>query len=157
MVERVEPFEPLPDGTLRWDPNAPEAFLASDDFGRSALALRAHPDDPDQRCVVLRWDSVRYALMGPPNDEALHQHRLYEAGIDSVLWVGVVRDSALLAALRPTWSAASSSVPVHYVILSKECVVEVIAASLAVFRVDGRPGDAATSSVARTPDRAARS
>jgi hypothetical protein len=38
----------------------------SDDMGRGALAQHAQPDDPDQCCVVLRWDVVSYAVMGPP-------------------------------------------------------------------------------------------
>jgi hypothetical protein len=69
-AERVEPHHPAVGVPLRWEPNAPDAFLVSDDMARGALAQRAHPDDPDQRCVVLRWDVVSYALMGPPNDEA---------------------------------------------------------------------------------------
>ena len=70
VTERVEPYDLALGVPLRWEPNAPDVFLVSDDMGRGALAQRAHPDDPDQRCVVLRWDVVSYALMGPPNDEA---------------------------------------------------------------------------------------
>jgi hypothetical protein len=84
----------------------------SDDFGRGALAQRAHPDDPDQRCVVLRWDVVSYALMGPPNDEARNRHRLYEAGLKDVDWLGVVRDSSLVADLRPMLGQGAVFVPV---------------------------------------------
>jgi hypothetical protein len=29
-----------------WEPNAPLAILVSDDFGKTALALERHPDDP---------------------------------------------------------------------------------------------------------------
>jgi len=64
VAERVEPHDVHISVPLRWEPNAPEAFLVSDDMGRGALAQRAHPDDADQRCVVLRWDVVSYALMG---------------------------------------------------------------------------------------------
>ena len=105
----------------------PDAVLVSDDMGRGALAQRAHPDDPDERCVVLRREVVRYALIGPPDDEARNQHRLYEAGLKEVGWLGVVRDSGLVATLRPTWSRDAISVPLHYVVVSKECVVEVLA------------------------------
>ncbi len=118
-----------------------------DDMGRGALAQRAHPDDPDHRCVVLRSDVVRYALMSPPNDEALNQHRLYDAGLRGVLWLGVVRDSSLVAALRPMWSREAVFVPLHYVVVSKECVVEVLAENVDVFRIGGSPRQAAPSSL----------
>jgi hypothetical protein len=63
VAERVEP---MPGVDVTWDPNAPDAVLFADDFGRGALALRAHPDDSDQRTGVLRFDLVIYALMTPP-------------------------------------------------------------------------------------------
>lgn len=149
MAERVEPYDLHLDGPLRWEPNAPEAFLVSDDMGRGALAQRAHPDDSDQRCVVLRWDVVHYALMGPPNDEALNQHRLYDAGLKHMLWLGVVRDSTLVTTLRPMWSRAVAMVPLHYIVVSKECVVEVLAENVDVFRLDGSPRQAAPSSLSQ--------
>jgi hypothetical protein len=147
MAERVEPYGLHLDAPLRWEPNAPEAFLVADDMGRGALAQRAHPDDPDKRCVVLRWDVVWYALMSPPNDEALNQHRLYEAGLKDVPWLGVVRDSALVTTLRPMWSQAVAMIPLHYVVVSKECVVEVVAENVDVFRLEGSPRQAAPSSL----------
>lgn len=147
MAERVEPYDLGPGVALRWEPNAPDAFLVSDDMGRGSLAQRAHPDDPDRRCVVLRWDVVRYALMGPPNDESRNQHRLYEAGLKDVDWLGVVRDSSLVAGLRPMWSRDAIFVPLHYVVVSKECVVEVLAENVDVFRIGGNPRQAAPSSL----------
>jgi hypothetical protein len=116
-------------------------------MGRGALAQRAHPDDPDQRCVVLRWDVVSYALMGPPNDEALSQHRLYEAGLKDVDWLGVVRDSTLVEGMRPLFGRHAVFVPLHYVVVSKECVVEVLAENVDVFRIGGSPREAAPSSL----------
>lgn len=115
-------------------------------MGRSALAQRAHPDDPDQRCVVLRWDAVSYALMGPPNDEALNRHRLYEAGLKDVLWLGIVSDSGLVAELR-AMSAPGRPARRHYVVVSKECVVEVLAENVDLFRIGGSPREAASSSL----------
>ena len=53
MAERVEP---MPGVDVTWEPNAPNAVLVSDDFGRGALAVRAHPNDSDQRVVLLRFD-----------------------------------------------------------------------------------------------------
>lgn len=143
VAERVEPYEHALGGSLRWEPNAPEAFLVSDDLGRGALAQRAHPDDVDQRSVVLRWDVVHYALMSPPSDEARKQHRLYDAGLRSLDWIGVVRDSRLVADLRPMWRADTVFVPLHYVVVSKECVVEVVAENVDLFRIAGSPREAA--------------
>lgn len=147
MAERVEPYDLALGEPLRWEPNAPEACLVSDDMGRSALAQRAHPDDPDQRCVVLRWDVVHYALMSPPNDEARHQHRLYDAGLRNLDWLGVVRDSSLVAALRPMWSGVGGFIPLHYLVVSKECLVEVLAENVDVFRIGGTPRQAAPASL----------
>jgi len=147
VTERVEAYEPLADGQLRWDPNAPEAYLVSDDAGRCALALRAHPGDPDQRCVVLRWDGVPYAAMGAPNDEALDRHHLYAVGLKGLLWLGVVRESALVAHLQPMWHSQRPT-PLHYVAVSKECVIEVLAESIKVLRIDGTPAEAAPLSLA---------
>lgn len=145
----------LGDG-LRWEPNAPEACLLSDDFARAALAQRAHPDDSDQRCVVLRWDMALFAQMGPPNDEARQQHRLYEVGLRELTWLGVVRDSELVAQLRPTWTPVGDGRrihPMHYVVPSKECIVEVVAADVELFRLDGATRDAAVRSLGSTSNR----
>lgn len=147
MAERVEPYDLARGVPLSWEPNAPDAFLVSDDMGHSALAQQAHPDDPDQRCVVLRWEIVSYALMGPPNDEARNQHRLYEAGLKHVDWLGVVRDSSLVAGLRPMFGRGVRLVPLHYVVVSKECVVEVLAENVDVLRIGGTPRQAAPSSL----------
>lgn len=145
MAERVERYDLALGVPLRWEPNAPDAFLVSDDMGRGALGQRAHPDDPDQRCVVLRWDVVSYALLGRPNDEARNQHRLYEAGLKDVGWLGVVRDSSLVAGLRPMVGRGAVFVPLHYVVVSKECIVEVLAENGYVFRIGGSPRQAAPS------------
>lgn len=141
---------------LRWEPNAPEACLLSDDFPRAALAQRAHPDDSDQRCVVLRWDMALFTQMGPPNDEARQGHRLYEVGLRELLWLGVVRDSELVAQLRPMWSPVGDGRrlhPMHYVVPSKECMVEVVAADVQLFRVAGTTRDAAVQSLGSSSGR----
>jgi hypothetical protein len=43
---------------VRWEPNAPDAVMVSDDSGRTVLAVRSHPEDTDQRNVVLVWRGV---------------------------------------------------------------------------------------------------
>ena len=140
MAEHVEPYEPAIEAFVGWDPNTPDAVLQCDDFARAALALRPHPDDTDQRCVVLRWDMVLLATMGPPNGEGLEHHRLYNKGLSGITWIGLVRQSDLVSELRPMWMSVASDLrmmPVHYVVLTKQCVVEVLAADEEVFRLAG--------------------
>lgn len=153
MVERVIPYDLVLDTEFGWEPNAPDAVLVSDDFGRAALAQKAHPDDPDQRCVVLRWDLVILAQLAPPNDEGRHQHRLYDVGLRDLLWLGVVEESRLVDQLKPSWPRASDrrGVPIHYVVVSKECIVEVVAMDVEAFRIDGRPRQAAAASFEGPP------
>ncbi|MFZ2502753.1 MAG: hypothetical protein WAW88_08805 [Nocardioides sp.] len=148
MAERVVPYDLTPDIEFGWEPNAPDAVLVSDDFGRAALAQKAHPDDPDQRCVVLRWEMVILAQLTPPNDEGRHEHRLYDDGLRDLLWIGVVRESQLVEQLKSSWPRAGDrrGVPIHYAVVSKECVVEVVAMDVEVFRIDGTPRQAATAS-----------
>lgn len=139
----------MPGWDVAWDPNAPEAVLISDDSGRGALGLRAQASDSDQRTVVLRFDLVIYALMTPPNDEALSHHRLYDSGLRNLLSLGVVRDSSLVARLRPSWSPVADLrlQPMHFIAICKECVVEVVAADVEVFRLDGGTREAALAAV----------
>ena len=150
MVEHVVP---MPGVDITWEPNAPDATLIADDYGRGALALRAHPDDLDQRTVVLRFDMVVYSAMTPPNDEALNHHPLYDRGLRGLLWLGVVRDSGLVARLRPSWSPVAELrlQPMHFIAPLKGCVMEVVAADLDVFRLDRTTREACLMAV--DPDR----
>lgn len=140
----TEWVEPLPGVDITWEPNAPEAVLISDDYGRGALALKAHPADPDRRVVLLRFDLVVYSAMTPPNDEGLGHHPLYERGLKDLLWLGVVRNSGLVSRLRPSWPPAGEFrlEPLHFIAPLKECVVEVLAADVEDFRFDGTPREA---------------
>jgi hypothetical protein len=144
MAESVVPL----DIGVVWDPNAPEAVLAANDMGVTALALYAHSDDEDQNPVVLVWRGSHYSSMGDPNDEALSGHRLYSKGLDSVAWVGQVHDSELVVTLEKQNSAHTAHDPArfaelsHYIVLTKEQVVEVVARGLSISRVAGRPRDA---------------
>ncbi len=151
MTEHVVAF----DLGVKWNPNAPEAILLSDDYGRTALALNAHHDDPDNRCVVLLWSGVHSACMADPNDEAISGHRLYRSGLSDVLWAGVVRDSAAVDALEaqnrvhPSQDAPRFEKLMHHVVLLKECVVEVIAERVTVHRFEGRTLAALSAVVGR--------
>jgi hypothetical protein len=44
------------------------------------------------------------------------------------------------------WSRDQGFVPHHYVVVAKECVVEVLAENVDLFRIDGDPRQAAPSS-----------
>jgi hypothetical protein len=148
MTERVEPL----DLGVEWDPNNPSAVFMSDDAGHGLLALRPHLRDTDQRSVVLQWEGVLYAQVGGPNDEALHEHPLHAKGLADLMWAGVVTESALAASLRGMWSetvwSAEGFVPrqvVHFVILTKEELVEVLASKVEVTRKEGSTRQAAAA------------
>ncbi len=145
MVERIESV----DLGVTWEPNAPDAILLSGDFGPTVLALQGHSGDTDERCVVLAWTHCRFACMTPPNDEAIDGHRLWDKGLRDAMWVGVVHDSELIARLErenrvhPRHSSTLFEGLTHYVILLKECVVEVVAGAVEVRRVAGTTLEAA--------------
>jgi hypothetical protein len=125
-----------------WDPNAPDAVLVAQDLGAAALALRADIDDADDRWVVLRWPSARAAVMEPPNDEAISGHRLYRQGLDRVRWAGEVLESEWIATLEwmnrvhPYHRPEMFEGLRHFVILTKEAAVEVVAPSQEILRVE---------------------
>jgi hypothetical protein len=130
MDEKVVPvFE-----GLTWEPNAPDAVLIQNDWGTACLGLNAHFSDTDTRAVVMVWSGCHRAVMGSPNDEAVHVHRLADAGLRTVRWAGEVKNSAwveelaLLAHQPPTR---------HFIVLTKERVVEVVADSMSVKRIPG--------------------
>jgi hypothetical protein len=133
-----------------WEPNCPDAILLSDDRGSTALALNAHPDDEDQRAVVLRWSGVLLASIGDPNDEGLSRHRLYDSGLKDVLWIGEVFNSETVASLvrEGDIDSRAAAVPTdgatHHVVLTKEVTVDVVALALKVTRI---PGDTAHAAV----------
>ena len=119
----VESVSEVDLGELRWEPNAPAAVLVADDRGLTVLAVRAHPDDNDRRCVVFVWRGTASACMGGPNDERIEDHRLYDKGLSEVLWLGEV-----LA------EPPDTGPPLHHVLPLKECVVEVLAREFQVLR-----------------------
>ncbi|WP_346275448.1 hypothetical protein [Pseudonocardia sp.] len=141
-------------GTM-WEPNGPDAVLVSNDLGRTALALRPHFDDLDQRCLVLVWTGAQFASIGAPNDEAISGHRLYDKGLSEIMWAGVVRESQLVDQLErqnrvhPAHHSSTYSPLTHHVLPLKEAVIEVVARNLAIQRHDGATLDAAVAAVRR--------
>jgi len=139
--------------SVEWDPNAPEAIMISNDLGRTVLALRAHPDDTDERCLALVWNGVASATLSAPNDEAASGHRLWNHGLSEVLWMGVVEDSALRAELKrqnavhPRHDPARFELLEHYVVLLKERVAEVVAMSVEVHRIEGETLESAVAAL----------
>ncbi len=128
---------------MTWEPNAPDAVLATNDGGRACLAVAAHFDDSDQRPVVLVWEDCLVAEMSPPNDEARHLHPLFKAG-RGVLWLGEVLDSDRLAFIRPMVAIAPTR---HFVVPLKECLVEALASSITVRRGSGTTAEAALAAL----------
>lgn len=151
MAERVVPLEV----GVEWEPNAPDAVLLSQDLGQSVLSLRAHFDDPDQRCVAFRWSGVRSATMSAPNDEAISGHRLSAHGLSGLLWAGQVLESSLIDTLErqnrahPFHDASRFRELVHHIVLTKERTIEVVARSLTVERHDGSTMAAAVAASVR--------
>lgn len=145
VAERVEAV----DLGVVWEPNAPDAVLVSNDVGPAGLALRAYPGDHDERCVLLIWAGCYFASTMALNDEAISGHRLWAKGLSEILWAGVVNQSELILTLEqqdqvhPPHGSSRLAGLVHYVIVLKECVVEVIARGVAVQRVDGTTAEAA--------------
>lgn len=138
---------------VRWEPNAPDAVMVSNDLGCTVLAARAHTDDSDQRNVVLVWNGVESATLGAPNDEAISGHRLWRHGLSEVPWLGIVERSALCANLKKQNSVHPGHDPArfefleHYIVVLKECVAEVVAQSVELHRLEGATIDSAAAAL----------
>lgn len=149
VPEHVVPLDVM----ARWDPNDPRGVLLATETGRTALALQAHRDDPDQRSVVLVWEGTRSAALAAPGEEALGGHRLFHRGLTDVRWIGVVRQSALIDGLaeidraHPRPDPAALARLVHHVVLLRDATVEVVADLLRVERVEGPTVAAAAAAV----------
>jgi hypothetical protein len=136
---------------IQWEPNAPDAVMVSNDVGRTALALRAHPDDADQRHLVLLWRQVEFAALSAPNDEAISGHPLWRVGLGEVRWLGLVEGSDRVRALAAQNAGHPSHDPRryafldHYIAPLKECIAEVVAGSVEVHRHDGSTLEAAAA------------
>lgn len=140
---------------IEWEPNAPKAVMISDDFGRTAVALGAHPDDADRRALVLLWRGVEFAALSAPNDEAITGHPLWQLGLQDVRWLGLVERSARVRALaaqnavHPAHDPRPYDLLQHYIARLKECVAEVVASSLETYRHGGSTLEAAAAVLSR--------
>lgn len=138
MAEYVVPVDVM----ARYDAIAPAAVLVGPRDGMVVLAVAPHQDDPDQRCVVLRWDGAKSAVMADARTP-LSRHRLYERGLQDVAWVGVVRDSTL---------AGDEPDLVHHVVVVADRTLEVLARVLTVHRLPGPPAAAADAAMTSPVD-----
>jgi hypothetical protein len=90
-----------------WDPNAPCPCLIQTD-NHAFLLLNMFEDTPidvtasesAQLVGVITWQDLCASLMGPPNDEAISGHRLWDRGLQQVLWAGEVFGSAWVRSLE---------------------------------------------------------
>ncbi len=144
MPEFVLPLDVM----VRWEPNRPQAVLLADDAGGAALALAAHPDDGDRRCVVLTWQGSRSATMSGPSEYAVAGHRLWDKGLRDVAWVGVVQGSQLVSDIEagPAHREPFRSLT-HHIVLLDDCTVEVVAELLVVTRRPGTTTDTAAAAL----------
>lgn len=147
MAQHVETV----DLGVRWNPNDPEAVLLADQ-NLAVLALRPHFDDDDQSCVVLVWRHSYSARLGSPNDEGMVSQTLYGKGLESVLWAGTVIESSAVREVRrqssdkvyrPSIGLVDRPIPTHFVVLTKDCTVEVIADAVEILRVGDTTREAA--------------
>jgi hypothetical protein len=127
---------------VEWQPNIEDYLLSSDGYGKTVLALEAHPNDSDSSIVLLVWSGVAFASMGGPNDEAIEGHRLYSKGLGGVSWAATVQESELITLLEQQNSVHHLHDPskfsslIHYVLPLKGDVVEVVAHDLIVVRAN---------------------
>lgn len=128
LVEYVTPDCP----GIRWEPNGVVEPVLAVAGVTALLRLGPHPDDADQRAVILAFAGVRHASIGFPNDEGRPHHRLWRRGLSDVHWMGKVEGSELIDAIARA-SALRSNLT-HWVILLKEDTVEVAAESLEITR-----------------------
>jgi hypothetical protein len=109
---------------VRWDRESSDAWFIHRDGG-AALILKPDRDDADRRLVVLVWAPCTAARVGPPNADTRHEHRLYFRGLRECAWAAEVRESS--------WIADGQR---HFVIVTKEETIEVVAPDVVVHRVD---------------------
>jgi len=122
---------------VRWDPERPDAWFVQRD-GEAALILRPEPEDADRRLVVLVWAPCTAARVGPPDAASRHEHPLYERGLRECAWAAEVRESTRIA-----------NGDRHFVILTTEQTIEVVAPDIIVHRIERIRLTASSSDEAR--------
>jgi hypothetical protein len=142
MSERVVPV----DLGVDWEPNGEDCYLIQDGgLATTTLVIDSNwARGDDRRPVVISWSGTSVEMMGGPNDERVDHHRLWTKGLSDVYRSGTVEDSELIAEhARHTASRLAGAI--HYVLLLKGGVLEVVADSISVERFDGNLRQAALS------------
>jgi hypothetical protein len=125
---------------LEWEPNAPEVVVITGDRHPTCVAMAPHFRDADQRAVALVWQRCLEVVIGGPNDEVEHLHRLHDAGFKELQWFGEVLDSSWLTALAPM---AAHPARHHFIIRTKDKTIEIAGDDVSVVRVEGTSREAA--------------
>ncbi len=102
--------------------------------GWEAGAALDHPGF-DEYCAVLKFSGVRSIVLGPPSDERLHEHPLYEVGLKQYDFSAVVDSPA----------AADHVEAFHWIVTFHDDTLDVVAerAEVVAPRVDAdRPIEA---------------
>lgn len=129
--ERVVPF----DIGVRWDPNGSDPLLIQEDR-QAALIVGPHFDDLGKGLVVIRVDGCDGVWLGPPNDEGVSGHRLWNQGLNGCLWAGEVHYSRWIEELERVASVHHRYTPGaradlrHWILLFKEKTAEVLGTRL---------------------------
>jgi hypothetical protein len=140
--EHVEPV----DLGVRWEPNAADPLLVQRQ-GKAILVAPPHFDDADQRRVGFVVTGCYGVWLGPPNDEGISAHRLYDLGLRECVWAGEVFDSSWISTWKERvqeywhWSAPFDPAPYyslrHWILLFKESTAECFGTELNVARLKG--------------------
>ena len=133
------------------DAGSPEPAVY-EDGGRAWIAYRcsnpafpgwgsgASPTHPgfDEFCAVIRFTGLESLTIGPPSDERLHEHPLYDAGLESYSF-HVVEDS----------DEVTEAEMAHWIVTFHDVTLEVIAEDADVLeaRVDVNSPEQALATV----------
>ncbi len=134
FVDSVEAEHVTPiDLGVIWEPNVPDPILLQTE-GKAYLLL--YPWEASERythTVVIEWQSCRGAVFGDPNDEAFYGHRLYDKGLQDILWAGEVHKSGWIAAgervnsVHPRHDPERFANARHFILRFKDSTFECIA------------------------------
>jgi hypothetical protein len=128
-VPHPEPGAPLP--RFVFDEHEVRLLYYVGEAWRAARGL-----DSGQRVVACRFDGVKAVYAGPPNDEALSNHPLYERGL-RFYSAFRVEDSSWVAALRELGWRKDAPAPrragperTHWIITMHDSIFECVAESV---------------------------
>jgi hypothetical protein len=148
---------------ITWDPNAPYPCLVQTD-NHAFLILKLFEDIPpegDATSVtaetvgVIEWKGLYASLMGPPNDEAISGHRLWDRGLKEILRAGEVfgsewvRHLERMNAVHPGHDPQRYQGLRHFVLLFKESTFECVARAFVSEKRRGPISEVSTDVIGR--------